>query len=221
MARPKIQRFIERLALRLPEYRVARGLLYASPVSLLLRGYCFDTSAFEPAAFYVWVFVQPLYVPHDYIFFSFGRRFEEAGAGELRWTLTSANLNTVEEDVLHCIETQGVPLLNLLKDPKDLAKASAREPGSAGELFDCDPDDPNVTEARAYSWILAGNFDKARIDLASLVSDAALRPEQDWEFAIRDRAREVLAVLVRSPEEAKLLLTRWAIDTAKKLRLHV
>jgi|DewCreStandDraft_2_1066082.scaffolds.fasta_scaffold09001_3 hypothetical protein len=148
-----------------------------------------------------------IYIPTDYLYFTFGRRLEELGGGQLRRTLTPENMETVRREVLLAIEMQGKPFLSFFNDTQDLARAAARERGSPGEFLDCDPKDPHVAEARAYSWILADELDKALADLHYLISDPELKPEEEWEFVIQQRAREVLAVLNRGPEQAKALLT--------------
>lgn len=218
MKQVSIQEFVKLVSLCLPGFRVRRSLLYAWPFTTLLRGYYFESSA-QAATFYVWGFVQPLYIPTDYLYFTFGRRLEELGGGQLRRTLTPENMETVRREVLLAIEMQGKPFLSFFNDTQDLARAAARERGSPGEFLDCDPKDPHVAEARAYSWILADELDKALADLHYLISDPELKPEEEWEFVIQQRAREVLAALNRGPEQAKALLTRWAVETATKLRL--
>jgi hypothetical protein len=197
-----------------PRHRV----LYFPPSIPILRGFCLESSAFEAGAFYLWAFVQPLYVTHDYIFFTFGQRL--ADFGRTRWVANSENLGTVEDEVLRVIEKAGLPLVDMLDTPEKLARAAAKEPSSGGELWEWDKYDPNVTEDRAYSWILADQLDKARADLGFLLSESEYKPEEDWEFQIQKRAAQVRAALNRSPLEARALLMGWANDTAKKLQLE-
>src|SRR4051812_10855940 len=55
-------------------FQRAGTLLFRSPVGHLLHGIEFDSSAFTKTTLYVTAFLQPLYLPVDYVFFTYGGR---------------------------------------------------------------------------------------------------------------------------------------------------
>ena len=64
----------EHLLSDLRGFVVTRGIIHKTPIGGLLRGFWLDSSAFDKYSAYVYVFVQPLYVPEDTLVFSFGKR---------------------------------------------------------------------------------------------------------------------------------------------------
>jgi hypothetical protein len=51
-----------------------KNILYQIPVSDFLKGFCFEQSGYNKEGFYLWCFVQPLYIPSEDIVLTFGKR---------------------------------------------------------------------------------------------------------------------------------------------------
>src|SRR5207249_2828862 len=62
------------LMLDLPGFTFKGRLMFIKPVKQVLRGICFEPSAFDKRAFYVNVFALPLCVPTRHLYFNFGKR---------------------------------------------------------------------------------------------------------------------------------------------------
>lgn len=70
-----------------PQLEVDRGLLYARPTDLLLRGIAVDSSAFSGTVFYLNCFIQPLFVPAADFEFPFVLRLRDPRDNRDGWDL--------------------------------------------------------------------------------------------------------------------------------------
>ncbi len=198
----------------LPGFRAKGPLVIVVPIHQLLRALAFDSSGFDPSAFNVWAFVQPLYVPVTHIHFTFGGRLGALGGGtERRWRFQEGKEEELMSEVLAYIKSEGLPFLDRLKSPIDLA-------GRAIELTSA-PDNVHVLEAMAYSLILGGRSHEAlpafaRLDRALASMDPDVSP---WIQEIAERAEQVRRALVRGPEDSIGLLNEWREQTVKNLRI--
>jgi hypothetical protein len=186
------------------------ALLFIQPIKSLLRGFCFEGSGFDPSAFYVWAFVQPLYVPSRVISFTFGKRIG-GGAGQ-RWKLTMDTESDVMNEVLASVKTEGIPIIERFETPAKLATEAVE--------FTHAPKDPYVVEAIAYSFILAGEYSRFMETVNSLQTllenlDLSL----SWPQAMLQRAQYLRDTLTRHPYKAMELLDRWAEQTLRNLCL--
>src|SRR5260370_2788747 len=94
---------------------------------------------------------MPLYVPSDHIYFTFGGRLGAlSGHQERWWTISDDNESEVMKEVLSLIRTEGLPFLDRIKNPRNLAEYIHR---------DVHPDnrrtDPYLAASEAYSWFVA------------------------------------------------------------------
>jgi hypothetical protein len=198
------------LLAELPGFSYKGPLLFVRPVVHLLRGFYFDSSAFNADAFQVEAFVQPLYVPSDHIFFLFGKRLNgRCGQG---WTMDRQDEGGIMADVLASIKEQGLPFLAPLQTPRDLARNFPLVGGRAKS--------PNAAEAVAYSFILAHEHSEAHLALHRL---RAILTAADltipWLAEMLKRSELVRERLERDPEQAIELLEEWNEQTRGHLRL--
>jgi hypothetical protein len=131
--------------------RLAGNLAIIPPIEQLLKGLAAESSAFSASNVAVQVFVMPLYVPSDHIYYLFGGRLGALSGSQPRdWTMSNENESEVMQDILALTHKEAVPFLNRFRSPRDLAEYIGR---------DVHPDtirsDPNVAEIEAYSRILA------------------------------------------------------------------
>lgn len=187
-------------------YRVVDGLV--------LIGLLLDLSGLERGAFYLTAFTQPLYVPCDYLFLTYGERLAERN----RWKIVPANQNQILAQVLDAIQSEGLPLLERIDSVQKLAHVAQARPRTRENPFGWSEQDPNVIEVRAYSWALLGNEKNARRDLLYLIQDYV--PEYDWEKKLQSRSEIVLRSLDISLDKAQVLLRGWAGETIAKLGLR-
>jgi len=214
MTSREFQRLFKKYLLpELPGMRFAGSLFFVDPPEYLLRGLYFEGSDFDRTAFTVYAFVQPLYVPKDHIYFSYGDRLGCLGGGAERWWNMEASTEpTVMAEVLQLIREEGLPHLEQLKTPADLAAWTQRQSHAAG--------DPNYLEALGYSLALEGRIPEA---LEALDRVSRLPPPygpDSWEHAVRRRVAEMRELLARDPEQARRVLDEWTAATATALRLN-
>ena|SRR5712692_1742177 len=203
----KVKRFqalAKRLLPHLGGYTCRRDLIYATPVAHVLRGFCFETSAFDATSFYVYVFFLPLYVPTQYLYFNFGERLRYRGRDG--WSITDSN---VEEKLLESIRIQGLPFLAGVEEPLELAKVTRSR---FGELKN-----PHTWEAIAYSLIMGNDHGSAHAAFDRLLASLDLGVE--WQQQIKLRAEEVKNKLESNPEDAKRQLEEWELSTLANLGL--
>ncbi|MFO0811063.1 MAG: hypothetical protein U0746_20730 [Gemmataceae bacterium] len=188
---------------QMPGYTHKGLTLYASPLNHVLRGFYFEDSGFDPSAFYVWAFFLPLYVPATHVSFSFGRRLGD-GSGK-RWNLNDPRLR---DELLACIQRDGLPFLEGVKQPHDVATAIHRLGADA---------DPYKLEAIAYSLVMADDVAAAQQALERLTK--ALDKGISWQAEMMERATQLARKLGVDPQEATRQLAEWEQATVKNLSL--
>jgi hypothetical protein len=189
---------------QLPGYSHKELMLYANPLNHVLRGFYFEDSGFDPSAFYVWAFFLPLYVPATHLSFNFGKRFGE-GSGK-RWNLSDPRLR---DELLACIQRDGLPFLESVKQPCDVATAIHRLGADS---------DPYKHEAIAYSLAMALDVAAAQQALERLTK--SLDQGVAWQAEMGERATQLAQKMGVDPQEARSQLAEWEQATVKNLGLR-
>jgi hypothetical protein len=175
----------------------------------VLRGFFFEDSSFSQNTLYVWVFVQPLYVPSTNVHFTFGRRLtnKAAGASYESWEITDSNLEEQARLILREILAEGLPYLAHLSTPDQLATNLESATGLRDNVF--------VREAIAYSLAWIGHYKSALRVLHKLAA-----PVRDRESTqISTRAEELVAAINASPVSTAKLMNSWTKFTLAHLSL--
>jgi hypothetical protein len=213
---------IERLARKhllpvLPGFVARRSLVYRRPVEHFLYGLSFETSAFTSSRIFVGAFVQPLFVPADGLWYTFGNRL-----GDDFWDVDeddpdptfAAIAGTVQRDALPLFEQLG-SLDRFCQLVPAWAEAEPKKLKSLQSL-----DDPVVSEALGYAEILRGQKDAG----LELLENALEAEREDHEYANDDRVANLERVLevVRSRglEAGQALLEEWRGKTIRNLRVE-
>ena len=195
------------------ETNTRHHLAYQIHDGLVLSGFLLDLSGLERGAFYLTAFAQPLYVLHDYLFLTYGKRLERSK----RWKINDQNETEVVSRVLEAVRSEGCSFLEVVNSVKKLAELAEAKPGTRENPFRWHPNDPNVVEARAYSWTLVENARNAKRDLLYLTQMYA--PKYDWEKELQGRAATVLQAMEQGIEIAQALLRGWAKQSTAGLGL--
>ncbi|MDR3635981.1 MAG: hypothetical protein P4L84_19420 [Isosphaeraceae bacterium] len=188
---------------QMPGYTHKGLMLYASPLNHVLRGFYFEDSGFDPSAFYVWAFFLPLYIPATHVSFSFGKRLGE-GSGK-RWNLSDPRLR---DELLACIQRDGLPFLAGVSHPSDVATAILRLGVDS---------DPYRLEAIAYSLTMVDDVPAAQRALERLTR--SLDSGITWQAEMIVRATQLSRKLGVDPQEARRQLVEWEQATVKNLGL--
>jgi hypothetical protein len=203
----------------LPGFRARGRLIIKEPLDHLLRGICLDASSTK-GSFYPTAFVQPLYMPKAYIFFSFGGRLRTSN-GQYGWKLTAGNANNILEDVTRAIQAQALPLIDKIRTPLDLAIA-CDSPEAFSDRFKWRPDDINILEAAAYSWLLAGDEHMALRKFSAIRDEVRTGTDnRDWVLDLDARAGRFAARLEAGERQLALAeLEKWRCQAVRELRLE-
>ena len=195
----------------LPGFVVTRGIIHKMPIGGLLRGFWFDSSAFGKYVSYLYVFVQPLYVPRDHLVFTFGRRLE-CRLGFLRsdkaWELGPESWGTAVPALRRAMVCDGLPFLKRRDSIELLVRNLKYGIRVENSIFD--------REALAYSLARLGRYREAERGLKSLIR--SIKPD-DLRQDVRKNAEDLLASIQAGPDRAQELLDRWTEETARNLRL--
>lgn len=199
----------------IPPVRLVRDLTIILPIEQLLKGLSVESSAFSASNFALHVFVMPLYIPREYVVYRFGGRLGALSGNAPRdWTISSENEAEVMRDIFELTRKEALPFLNRFNTPRDVAEYIERNvhPDSRRQ-------DPNLAETEAYSWILAGEHQRAlqAFDrLERIVSEGG----PPWVQEVSQRAERVTHLLNTAPAEALRLLAEWREYTLTALKLN-
>lgn len=189
---------------KLPGFAIKGPLMLIPPVVSLLRGISFEGSS-DKTSFYVNVFVMPLCVPTNYIYYNFGNRVRHVGGGD-RWSIGMPKLTA---ELGEALKLQAVPFLSRAESLLDFVEmAKAKE-------FSGNRHTPN---AIAFALARAGQTGQAISVLDELSSH--LDPNVAWQREMADRARALRAKLVADPADAQKQLEAWEAETVLNLRLE-
>ncbi|MGA7990228.1 MAG: hypothetical protein WCC53_02235, partial [Thermoanaerobaculia bacterium] len=194
----------------MPGFQAKGKLLFASPVTYVLRGYCFEDSGFDPSAFTVSVFVQPLYVPFPALVLSLGDRLGHiAGGPDKWWYFMEGNESVVMAEVRARILDEGEKHFRVADDPGALIwwlKARKNE------------ETHYSLKALAYSYILIGRADEG-LRVMDKVEKILAADGRDWCLKEIALLNEVRAALRSGLQAARQLLDRWADQTARAIHI--
>lgn len=198
----------------LPDFKVKGSLLYHNDIQYSLKGFCFESSAFDKNLFTIYVFVQPLFIPITYLTFTFGNRLGFLSKGrDIWWEYDEAKEDVLMDEILTMITSSGVPFL---EDRNQLDKFIFKY-GKVGL-----GDNPHMIEGISYANVLIGDYPKASTMLSSfnrnLMKEIGKRPKIDWIVKMNERVQLILDFLENQNfAGAKSQLEDWRNYTVEKL----
>lgn|SRR5262249_28471477 len=165
-----------------------------------LRGFSFESSGFDKAAFYVWAFFLPLHVPRKYLSFNLGHR---VGSG---WEISNP---TLDRELSSAMQKEVHPLVSL-KTPENVIEAIRLQLGDYKDLYS--------HEALAYMLAYSGDTRASLEALGYLLR--LLNPAVRWQQEMASRALLLREKLLRDPNEARDQLVIWRAETLHNLGLE-
>jgi hypothetical protein len=223
LAKSLYAELLKGIAEEIPNFRIStrHRLVYKIHQELILCGFLLDLSGLEKGAFYLTAFVQPLYVPCDYIVLSYGKRLEEkekgANRGVTRRKISQENQTIITEGVLQSIRLEGLAFLERINTIRKFAEVAEGKPGTLQNPFGWHDSNPNLIEVRAYSWVLLGDEGFSKRDLLYLTQKFSAN--RDWEKKLQERAARVSQLMELSKDNAQSLLREWAKQSTASLGL--
>jgi hypothetical protein len=213
---------VERLARKhllpaLPGFAARRSLVYRRPLDEFLRGLSFDTSAFASGRIFVTAFVQPLFVPFDTLFYTFGFRL-----GDDFWDVNEQDPEPAFVAIADAARRDALPFFEQLADVDRFCELvpewATAEPKKLKSLQSLD--DPVVTEALGYAKLLRGRKDEG----VRLLERTIESERDDGEYANDELIANVEQILdaVNSLglEAAQAQLEEWRAETIRNLKLE-
>ncbi len=101
------------MAENLPDFSIKGHLIYHTEIDLILRGLSFEDSAFDANTFNIYVFVQPLFLPTQYLWFNFGERLHQLTkkGTDKWWTISSQNEPQIMREITTLVHGVGMDFL--------------------------------------------------------------------------------------------------------------
>jgi hypothetical protein len=184
-------------------FAIKGRLMFMPPVESVLRGIHFEGSAFDKTSFSVTVFVMPLCVPTEYLYFNFGKRLRHGAKGAL-WQIGEPDMLV---ELTSAVKLQAVPFLSRVESLLDFVEV-ARSFSSGN---------PHTPRAIAFALARAGQSGPAAVVLDKLLN--RLDMSVAWQRQIAEQATNLKAKLVASPAEARQQLESWEAETVRNLGL--
>jgi hypothetical protein len=181
----------------IPGFTSKRRLLMLRPVGRILRGLYVEDSS-TAGQFYLWVFIQPLYVPATTVTFALGQRL---GGGSRTWRAGEVT------SLIELIRSDGLPFLT----NKDSAEKLADFLERSGN------DDANTLEAKAYSLVAADKFDDAIAPFDTLTK--MLDDHIPWQREKKEKVQRLRTFCTSTPDKASQTLRDNEQATRKALGL--
>jgi len=198
----------------LPLYKSKGHLIYHKDIAHLLRGFYFESSAFDKDLFTIEVFVQPLFIPITYFTLTFGNRLGTLSKGrDIWWKYDESKEEELMGEILPMITSFGVPFL---EDRNQLEKFMLKY-GKVGL-----GDNPHIVEGICYTHVLLGDYPKAKIMLSSfnkvLKKEIEKSPKTAWLVDMKDRTQLIFDFLENQDlVSAKEQLDEWRNYSVEKL----
>ena len=176
--------------------------------SVLLRGFCFNSSAFSATQFEVVAFIQPLYIPFPHIFLTFGKTIRTPK--NMQWWNYEENNK----------EQQGKDLANFMNQIDDSFFSKIIDAESFYHYYKKDKKiSLSHFESVAYSACFTNmpNALSEIVDLKTFIS----KKEDIKKPYVNDAFERTINIenILRTNESAQELLTNWMLDTKKALKI--
>jgi hypothetical protein len=212
----EFERLFQTLLPDLPGFRVKKYLIYRIPSPHILHGFCGEGSAYSKSDFTVWVFVLPLYVPAEVIYFNFGERIGwSEPPGEFAQWYEKEDPKAVDE-IRRWMKTRALPLLSRVNTPAEFPEwliEYRKERVRAIKIWE----DAHDARAMAYSLVLSGRYAEAEMYFEKLALRGQQPGEPDWVYKVCNEAEQVWQALKRDPAEARAMLDGFEQQTKEML----
>lgn len=210
----EVEKYLRKyLAPHLERFEVHKRLVYKIPPKPFISGLYFDEPSRSPTKLFVWVFVQPTFVPREYIGFSFGNVIGKiSGGGRKSWGIEKGSEGESFQEILRYIHQEGLPYLD-----------SQDTPWKFIDFYEHKAVPPHVIvmEAFAYSLLLEGQDDEAEaklIDMLNIITDENIK-KSPWLVDYKHRANIILDLLSTSHESTIDQLDLWSKETLNNIGL--
>src|SRR5690606_902837 len=166
-------------------FKLNKGILYETPVSEVLKGFCFERSPSENESLYIWSFVMPLYVEKENISLTFGKRLKNPEGKEL-WHLKNNPI----------IDSTIAGLVSLMYDEIENFFPKVETPDDFYQFYKSkEVKNIRINEALVYSAVYSKNGHSKEILRNFITELEAEDLEIGWIKNVLLRARELERII--------------------------
>ncbi len=183
-------------------------ILYLKDNSELLRGICFNSSAFSSDQFEMVAFIQPLYIPCNYIFLTFGKTIKTS-KNQQWWIYNDIGREQQGKEIAFLLNKIEKEFLSTIQDASSFYSHYKKHKNVSLAHF----------ESVAYSACFANmsNSINEIVDLKKYISKKE-DIEKPYVNEIVNRTNKIEGIL-RANESPQELLNNWVLDTKKMLKI--
>jgi hypothetical protein len=201
MKKREIEKIIKKHILpHIEGFEVQGDLLYVTPMNDLISGYCFENTGWDHI--YLWQFVQPLYIPEDGIFFSYGDRLRSKLTNYEAYELDQPNVKSSCDQIVELI-TENQNYIKQFRTAQDFYRHFRKNPSHVNKydirLTQC------YLKSGCYKWRL-----KRLIEFYE--KEGLVQDHERIRYA-----KHLLDNIHRSDE----VFAEWKAYTIKELRLKL
>lgn len=218
-------REIERLAQKhllpvLPGFVTRRSLVYRRPVEDLLYAVSFNTSSFASSRIFVEAFVQPLFVPVDFLWSTFGDRLGETPRDEW-WDVDEDDADPAFASIADVVRRDALPFFSDLGGLNRFCEVVPRWANAERKKLKSlqSMDDPVVLEALGYAELLRGRDEESLRLLKAAVQSERENGEDADEPRIANLEHIRRLVERSGPDAGRTQLAEWRAGTIGALQL--
>jgi hypothetical protein len=189
----------------LPNYTINGDLIFTLTEHRVLRGFCFEGSAFNKETFFVNFFIMPLALPTQTLYFNCGNRLRDCQGADA-W---STNQKDLIEELRNAVKNQAIPWFSTFDSPRETIFFIKKW----------------VSESKNFrTWetgaaLLASYADiegaLAFIDRCLEVCDLSIL----WHRDIAEQLKELKKACLDNPLALETLLDYWTKETLITLKL--
>ncbi len=183
----------------MPGFQAKRNLVYRAPFSHFLQGLCFERSS-SKESFYLNVFIIPLFVPKDYIYFTFGKRI---GRG---WNTTDQNIVKKIFSEINCQDIS--TYLDSISNLQDFVSRIEKITEYKSLYF---------YQAIGLAQALDGRIKESLENLYQIQIQADVSVA--WQRDLKEQTERFCRLLKENPDRAIQQLLEWQEYTTQKLKI--
>ena len=169
----------------------------------------------RPGGLYVWSYIIPLYMPHDFEVLTYGDRlqnFEKCPVPDEHYLTERTECNEYVEKTLECCEKYILPFYDRISTPQSLLDFLDEDLKSIQEYFFIGP--MEILKLKIYTNFVLSKFDAVLDDIPKLFAEYDKHRKiifesliEEWKIRIN-----VLASMINASEEERLQFINDTIE---------
>jgi len=206
MSSRSIESFIKtHLVEYLPNFKQRKNYMIKSPLGSIAEGLCLEKSYSKPNEVYLWLFVQPLYVPETLLHLTFGNRLVDRNKSQV-WNLMKLSESEHAFNEMKLAIDLNIDLFDKLSNPVNFYSYYHESEVKNKNL--------KIYEAVVYTSIYL-SLTSAKLELNNCVQ--FIQTELDASVPWINEVLNKLVFLKNNFQESGEILRSWEKETSKKI----